>query len=105
MILGRKRAEVKKGFAQPQHGGLNQDDWTDDFEIPTMLCVLFYCAATYLTIFMTTQMFPNRRPLIFKDLRHADREFQRLAPVIEAIVGRVHAYLNLLKKKNEAKKA
>ncbi|EGT51601.1 hypothetical protein CAEBREN_14613 [Caenorhabditis brenneri] len=91
-------------FTEQLIGNIFHTEPQEEYEFPTMLRVLFYCSAVYLSIFLTTQMIPNRRPLIFKDLRHSDREIQRLAPVIETVMGKVHAYLEKAKK-NGWKKA
>ncbi|CAL2038452.1 unnamed protein product [Caenorhabditis brenneri] len=104
MILGKQRVEETKTIAEQLIGNVFHTEPPDEYEFPTMLRVLFYCSAVYLSIFLTTQMIPNRRPLIFKDLRHSDREIQRLAPVIETVMGKVHAYLEKAKK-NGWKKA
>ncbi|PIC40481.1 hypothetical protein B9Z55_011809 [Caenorhabditis nigoni] len=104
MILGREKIEQVKSPMEAFRMTLNIEKG-DENEFPTMLRVLFYCSLTYLSIFIATQMLPNRRPLIFKDLRHTDREIQRLAPVIETIMGRVHGFLESTKSQKTSKKA
>ncbi|ULU03296.1 hypothetical protein L3Y34_002694 [Caenorhabditis briggsae] len=89
MILGREKIEQVKSPMEALRMKLNVAKG-DEYEFPTMLRLLFYCSLTYLSIFIATQMIPNRRPLIFKELRHTDREIQRLAPVIETIMGRLN---------------
>ncbi|CAO4371881.1 unnamed protein product [Caenorhabditis nigoni] len=104
MILGREKIEQVKSPMEAFRMHFNIEKG-DEHDIPTMLRVLFYCSLTYLSIFIATQMLPNRRPLIFKDLRHTDREIQRLAPVIETIMGRVHGFLESTKSQKTSKKA
>ncbi|CAP39489.2 Protein CBG22939 [Caenorhabditis briggsae] len=104
MILGREKIEQVKSPMEALRMKLNVAKG-DEYEFPTMLRLLFYCSLTYLSIFIATQMIPNRRPLIFKELRHTDREIQRLAPVIETIMGRVHEFLESTKSQKTSKKA
>ncbi|CAI2349423.1 unnamed protein product [Caenorhabditis sp. 36 PRJEB53466] len=100
MILGRPRQPPEQGITARLRQIAQIDGTPDGLEFPTMLRVLFYCALIYFTIFLGTQMVPNRRVRIWRESRRAEREIQRLAPVIETIMGRVHAFLESRKVAN-----
>ncbi|EFP06275.1 hypothetical protein CRE_06812 [Caenorhabditis remanei] len=102
MIIGREKIEPIKTATEALRQTLNIEKG-EEYEFPTMLRVLFYCSLVYLSIFLTSQMIPYKKQDVMRDLRHTDREIQRLAPVIESVMKKVHAFLEGTKKEGTKK--
>uniref|UniRef100_A0A8R1IKD1 Uncharacterized protein n=1 Tax=Caenorhabditis japonica TaxID=281687 RepID=A0A8R1IKD1_CAEJA len=97
MIMGGVIAAPEKGPAAALRATLGIKK-QDTAELHTVLRILFYCATAYLTVFVVVQIIPPRKAAIWRDVRRADREIQRLAPVIENVMARVYVFMENEKK-------